>query len=123
MPITKPFNVFTTIVTTIDPANPEHMDHVVSVQTDPDVEIPEHLVFSVSQAACEHTIEHLMDKGIGVVGEIVEEAPVTGRCSVGNLLRYHSGVPCEATCNYEGFDNEDADKFDVIDVEWEDLVA
>lgn len=73
MPITKPFQVTTTIVTTIDPARPDHMQHEVTVDS-PTVDMPDTLRLGVAMAACDHTIETLAEHScVGVMGEIVDE--------------------------------------------------
>lgn len=100
-----PFTVTTTIVTTVDPKTfneTQLMQHSVSVDTDAPEEMPDYLTYAVAQAACEHTMEHLAQFGIGVMGEIVEEEPEPpsrARCAEGNMLRYHPDGPCNATCD------------------------
>lgn len=98
------FTITTTITTTVDPDNlGDPMSHEVRVDTDgaPDF-FPEHLVYGVAQAACEDTIEHLMDFGIGTEGEIVEDEP--------------SPFSVAGTATYDP-------ESDVLDVEWTEHVA
>lgn len=120
MSLNKPFTVTTTIVTTVYPdrvrANREDgMEHSVTMETDDSVEIPVHLLHGVTQAACEHTMEALMETGIGVEGEVVEEDET--RCNVGNLMRLHRGN-CSDECRAFYRDEDD-----VIDVECVEVAA